>query len=98
MVQQVTERKLNLFGHICRMMDNRLVKEMMFLYLYSASCSAHQSEVLPARDTPREESSLERMKRGTMAHQLKMGKKDCEGPCLSHRSPRSRDKEIMLIM
>src|SRR6218665_3834125 len=68
------------------------------IHLYSASCSAHQSEVLPVRDTPREESSLERMKRGTMAHQLKMGKKDCEGPCLSHRSPRSRDKEIMMIM
>jgi len=24
------ERKLNLFGHICRMKDNRLVKEVMF--------------------------------------------------------------------
>ena len=23
-------KKLNLFAHICRMMDNRLVKEMMF--------------------------------------------------------------------
>jgi len=147
MVQQITERKLNLFGHICRMLDNRLVKEMMFgmmeaetrgrpcrewlddikewcggeiyklnrkvqdcgtwrsvvktaldpkgrwahgwmgyimyaslllffinlhylycivsIHLYSASCSAHQSEVLPVRETPREESSLERTKRGT---------------------------------
>ena len=24
------ERKLNLFGHICRMKNNRLVKEVMF--------------------------------------------------------------------
>jgi len=35
------------------------------IHLYSASCSAHQSEALPVRETPREESSLERMKRGT---------------------------------
>jgi len=28
MVQHIMERKLNLFGHICRMKDNRLVKEM----------------------------------------------------------------------
>src|SRR6218665_1084785 len=33
--------------------------------LYSASCSAHQSEALPVRETQREESSLERTKRGT---------------------------------
>src|SRR6218665_3876785 len=35
------------------------------IYLYSASCSAHQSEVLPVRETQREESSLERTKRRT---------------------------------
>src|SRR6218665_3364124 len=35
------------------------------IYLYSASCSAHQSEALPVRETQREESSLERTKRGT---------------------------------
>ena len=30
-IQQIMERKLNLFGHIlCRMKDNRLVKEVMF--------------------------------------------------------------------
>src|SRR6218665_73663 len=29
-VQQIMERKLNLFGHICRMKDNRLVKEVIF--------------------------------------------------------------------
>ena len=28
-IQQIMERKLNLFGHICRMKDNRLVKEVM---------------------------------------------------------------------
>ena len=30
MVQEIVEKKLNLFGHICRMKDNRLVKEVMF--------------------------------------------------------------------
>src|SRR6218665_338640 len=35
------------------------------MHLYSASCSAHQSEALPVRETQREESSLERTKRGT---------------------------------
>jgi len=30
MVHQIMERKLTLFGHICRMKDNRLVKEVMF--------------------------------------------------------------------
>ena len=29
-MQQVMERKLNLFGHLCMMKDNRLVKEVMF--------------------------------------------------------------------
>src|SRR6218665_1632442 len=29
------------------------------IYLYSASCSAHQSEALPVRETQREESSVE---------------------------------------
>src|SRR6218665_2593604 len=29
-IQQIMDRKLNLFGHICRMKDNRLVKEVMF--------------------------------------------------------------------
>ena len=32
------------------------------IHLYSASCSAHQSEALPMRETQREESSLERTK------------------------------------
>jgi len=36
-----------------------------YIHLYSASCSAHQSEALPVRETQREESSLERTKRGT---------------------------------
>src|SRR6218665_3079807 len=49
----------------------RLVKTVTILYcivsinLYSASCSAHQSEALPVRETQREESSLERTKRRT---------------------------------
>jgi len=35
------------------------------IHLYSTSCSAHQSEALPVRETQREESSLERTKGGT---------------------------------
>jgi len=29
-IQQIKESILNLFGHICRMEDNRLVKEVVF--------------------------------------------------------------------
>jgi len=29
-IQRIKERKLNLFGHICRMEDIRLVKKVMF--------------------------------------------------------------------
>ena len=29
-IQRIKERKLNLFGHICRMEDSRLVKEVVF--------------------------------------------------------------------
>ena len=29
-VQRIKERKFNLFGHICRMEDSRLVKEVVF--------------------------------------------------------------------
>jgi len=29
-IQSMKERKLNLFGHICRMEDSRLVKEVVF--------------------------------------------------------------------
>src|SRR6218665_1202748 len=35
------------------------------IHLYSASRSAHQSEALPVRETQKEDTSLERMKRGT---------------------------------
>src|SRR6218665_2655123 len=35
------------------------------MHLYSASYSAQQSEAFPVRETQREESSLERTKRGT---------------------------------
>src|SRR6218665_1932402 len=38
---------------------------IVFIHLYSASCSAHQSEALPVRETQREESSVERTKGGT---------------------------------
>jgi len=37
---------------------------IVFIHLYSASCSAHQSEALPVQETQREESSVERTKRG----------------------------------
>ena len=29
-IQRIKERKLNLFGHICKMKDSRLVKEVVF--------------------------------------------------------------------
>ena len=29
-LQRIKERKLNLFGHICRIEDSRLVKEVVF--------------------------------------------------------------------
>ena len=29
-IQRIKERKLNLFGHICRLEDSRLVKEVVF--------------------------------------------------------------------
>src|SRR6218665_323400 len=35
------------------------------IYTFISSCSAHQSEALPVRETQREESNLERTKRGT---------------------------------
>src|SRR6218665_1473204 len=36
------------------------------IHLCSASCSAHQSEALPVRQTQREESSLEKTKKHTL--------------------------------
>src|SRR6218665_3768890 len=42
-----------------------LFYSILSIHLYSAFCSAHQSEALPVRETQREESSLERTKRGT---------------------------------
>jgi len=36
------------------------------IHLYSASCSAHQSEGLQVQKTQREKSSLERTRRGTL--------------------------------
>ena len=53
----------------------RLSRKYIVLYCvesihsYSASCSAHQSEALPVRETQREESSLERTKRGTWSRE-----------------------------
>src|SRR6218665_1876696 len=47
-----------------RSRDNCIVLYcIVSINLYSASCSAHQSEALPVRETQREESSLERTKR-----------------------------------
>src|SRR6218665_3471487 len=76
------------------------------IHLYSASCSGHQSEALPVRETQREESSLQRTKRGTLLTSEQSGSirrmalvpmrraNDCKGSCLSQRSPRSLDKKI----
>ena len=46
-------------------MCNFVLYCIVSIHLYSASCSAHQSEALPVRETQREESSLERTKRVT---------------------------------
>src|SRR6218665_423786 len=70
------------------------------IHLYSASCSAHQSETLPVRETQREESSFERTKRGSRRRKEldpERRANDCKGLCLNHRSPRSRDKEIVTV-
>src|SRR6218665_2546147 len=51
---------------VCALTPNRTVLYcIVSKNLYSASCSAHQSEALPVRETQREESSLERTKRRT---------------------------------
>src|SRR6218665_4138264 len=50
--------------HGLRGMD-ALLYCMYCIHLYSASCSAYQSEALPMRETKREEKSLERRKTGT---------------------------------
>ena len=41
------------------------------IHLYSASCSAHQSEALPVRETQREESSLTRDRRDLRSASVK---------------------------
>src|SRR6218665_1533722 len=57
----VTRVSHNYFSHV----HLNILYCIVSIYLYSASCSAHQSEALPVRETQREESSLERTKRGT---------------------------------
>src|SRR6218665_847153 len=51
--------------YICLFVYMYVLYCIVSIHLYSASCSAHQSEALPVRETQREESSLERTKRGT---------------------------------
>src|SRR6218665_568477 len=52
------------FTNLCSTADDIRTVHSIVLYcivsihLYSASCSAHQSEALPVRETQREESSL----------------------------------------
>ena len=59
------------------------------IHLYSASCSAHQSDALPVRETQREESSLERTKRGTWLSSYKVDRVEgrrwfqSEGPMIA---------------
>ena len=47
------------------MVTGQYLNCIVSIHLYSASCSAHQSEALPVREIQREGSSLERTKRGT---------------------------------
>jgi len=42
-----------------------VIPNILSIHLYSASRSAHQSEMLPVREIQREESSVERTKKGT---------------------------------
>src|SRR6218665_3432351 len=81
------------------------------IHLYSASCSADQSEALPVRETHgREKRAVLRERKEALGSPVnkvdrvskegvgsKLQANDCEGSCLSHRSPRSRDQEIMTV-
>ena len=49
----------------CLVLHCIVLYRIVSIHLYSASYSAHQSEALPVRETPREERSVERTKRGT---------------------------------
>src|SRR6218665_480769 len=48
----------NVMFHLC---STRILYCIVSLHLYSASCSAHQSEALPVRETQREESRQTRV-------------------------------------
>jgi len=55
--------------HVCVKAAKELLRSpvlycIVSMHLYSASCSAHQSEARPVWEIQREESSLERTKRG----------------------------------
>ena len=54
-----------LMNAVCRCWAALVLYCIVSIHLYSASCSAYQSEALPVRETQRDESSLERTKRGT---------------------------------
>jgi|SRR6218665_506691 len=62
-----SERKRGTFRRTSSIRNRVADATIIVLYcIYSASCGAHQSEALPMREThQREESSLERTKRGT---------------------------------
>src|SRR6218665_506289 len=55
------------YGEILRVerIHQWLLYCIVSIHLYSASCSAYQSKAFPVQNTQREESSLERTKRGT---------------------------------
>ena len=57
------------------------------IHLYCASCSAHQSEALPVRDTQREESSLE----SSVATQKKV-----ENTRLGNKKPKKTQGQISI--
>ena len=100
--------KVNLILQLLSFLINLLqtVYCIVSIHLYSASCSAHQSEALPcsARDVERREQSCENEKRH-LAHQLirrvcqrgelvpKCRDNDCKGLCLSHRNVFCKQKE-----
>src|SRR6218665_2272134 len=53
---RLRKRITNLFFN--RLLNFTLLYCTVSIHLYSASCSAHQSEALPVQETQREESSL----------------------------------------
>src|SRR6218665_3260882 len=84
---------------------------LLFVSIYSTSCSAYQLEALLVQETLGKESRLERAKRGidspvnkeeSISHRNELVPKcrenEGKGFCFSHISPRRRNKEIKPVL